>query len=351
MNKVSAACFIIGLLMINFGLCGMGYATNTTDQAQSRLDMFKQAVDRTVPVHIYGKVVDLDGTPIADVDVTLGWADVRSVRGEKGYSGQKHLMTDALGLWNFTIEKPMNASIQAVTKDGYEYIVSEESGRDLIQSIRTTQGTPVVSVLRKRGETTFLLQREEYQLIRVFSPNSQENSLDLLKEKGDNSKAGNYDDLRVAVEYEPTTRKWAVTYSVATNGTDGIIASNNVLFEAPLDDYQKQIVLSGPPWPRHLYMRSRTPAIYSRLDLDHSSWVASETNTGFRISYKAWINPYGNRNLEYEPELEKEWRLYDQLEDDAKTLIRGNKRPTKPDLPKLIKEATEKAAKGNVEKE
>jgi hypothetical protein len=67
---------------------------------------------------------------------------------------------------------------------------------------------------------------------------------------------------------------------------------------------------------------------------------------GFRISYKAWINPYGSRNLEYESDLAGQWRLRKQLEREAKTNLLQNKRPSKPDLPKLVKEAKEKAEKG-----
>lgn len=74
-------------------------------------------------------------------------------------------------------------------------------------------------------------------------------------------------------------------------------------------------------------------------------WGKSQPNLEFGINYKAWINPYGDRNLEYDTELRKDWRLLDKLEADSKAAIRQNKYPSKSDHLKLIKESKKKAEK------
>ena len=230
--------------------------------------------------------------------------------------------------------------MEEVKKPGYEYTTRynrESSVRNLVEQ-KTTQDAPVVTVLRKKGEATFLIYTDGYQLIRVFSPQCQTNYLDLLEKKGGKKVAGSSVDLQVVAYYGVTTGKWTVTYS-ATNGTDGLIVGPDLLYEAPSEGYQKEVVLTGPSWPQYLYLRSRSPAIYTRFDLEHSTWKASKTNEGFRISYEAWINPYGERNLEYDSDLKQEWRLVHRLEAEAKAAHGQGKRPEKPNLPKLLKEA------------
>lgn len=341
MNTFKPTVLILAVMMATLGLSGAANDTNDTVEVQARRAKFKEVFDHLQPVVIYGKVVDLAGTPVPGAEVKLSWQQATILIGKPDSGRFDFVTTGTDGRWTFTAEKPHRAFVADVRKSGYDYgSVKNASARDLVYE-PTTRDNPVVTVLRKKGETTFLLRREGYQLIRVFSPRSQTNTLDLLAEKGDKSKGASYADLQTAVNYGGTTGKWTVTYS-ATNGTDGIVIGTNLLYGAPQEGYQKEVVLNGPPWPRYLYLRSRTPAIYSRLDLEHSTWTETETNQGFRISYKAWINPYGERNLEYDPDLEKEWRLADQLGDQAKTAFRQNKRPEKPDLSKLVKEAKDK---------
>jgi len=352
MHTLKPTILVLAALMATVGICGATGGTNAAPDAKARRAKFQEMFDRLQPAHIYGKVVDQEGHPIAGADVKIDWETAALMIGKQDFGQTTWVKSDDKGLWEFKIEKPFRAFVAEVKRAGFEYTTrynQESSVRNLVEQ-RTTPDAPVVTVLRKKGETTFLIvipsgNRIGDQLIRVFSPESQTNTLDLLAEKGEKSKAVGYADLEAAVNFDAPTGAWTVTYS-ATNGTDGIIIGDNLLYEAPQDGYQKEIVLHGPPWPRYLYLRSRTPAIYSRLDLEHSTWKESETKQGFRISYKAWINPYGSRNLEYESDLAAQWQLRKQLEREAKADLLQNKRPSKPDLPKLVKEAKEKADKG-----
>ncbi len=330
------------------GFCEAGQDTNDAPDVQARRSRFKEVFDRLQPIVVHGKVIDQDANAVAGAQVKIGWESARFLAGNPDPGQVSWVTSDASGSWEFRIEKPHRAFVGDACKPGYEYVYTKDSDKNLVES-KTTKKEPAIVRLRRKGETTFLIiipsgNRIGNQLARVLSPHSQTSRVDLLAEQGAKPAAASYTDLQTAVNFDGTSGKWTVTYS-ATNGTDGIVISSDLLYEAPQQGYREAVVVNGPPWPRYLYLRSRTPAIYARLDLEHSTWKESETNQGIRIGYKAWINPYGSRNLEYESDLAGQWQLRKQLEREAKADLLQNKRPAKPDLPTLVKEAKEKAEK------
>mgnify|MGYP006292988241 CR=1 FL=1 len=344
--EIKAIVFAVAM-----GVCFQAIGENQKDETpelQEHRAKLKNVFEQLQPVRIYGRVEDTEGNPVAGAEVKLSWQQATVLVGKPDAGRFDTVKTGKDGRWEFVMTKPHRAFVNEVKKQGYQYTTrynSESSVRNLV-SRPTSQDDPIVTVLRRKGETTFLVvnpsgNRINNPLIRVLSPQSQTKTLDLLAEENDKNKSGEYADFQVAANYDETEGNWIVTYS-ATNGTDGIIVGNDLLYEAPEDGYQQEVVLNGPPWPRYLYLRSRTPAIYSRLDLEHSIWKESEKQQGFRISYKSWVNPYGSRNLEYDTDLKEEWRLRKQLEKDAKSLLKQGKRPEKPDLKALIKAEKEK---------
>ena len=341
MNICKATVFMLVVYTIAVDLSRVACATNEVTGVQPSLAKFVSMFDSLYSIVIYGKVIDQYSNVVSGAQVKIGWESAAGLIGEPDPGQDSWVTSDASGLWEFRIAKPYRAFVLDTCKPGYEYVYTQESDGNLVEN-KTTEANPVAVHLRKKEAASLLLLREGYQLIRVFSPHSQANILNLLAENGDELATGCYADLSVAVDCDGTTGKWIVTYS-ATNGTDGVVICNDILYEAPLDGYQNKVVLNGPPWPRYLYLRSRSPKIYSRLDLEHSTWKESETNEGFRISYKAWINPYGSRNLEYASELDEQWQLRKQLEQAAEADLSQNKRPTAPDLSKLLEEAKGKS--------
>jgi len=59
---------------------------------------------------------------------------------------------------------------------------------------------------------------------------------------------------------------------------------------------------------------------------------ASEKKLIFR--YDTWTNPYGSRNLEYEPDLP--FDLYEKLRKEATAALKSGKLPPEPNIPQLI---------------
>jgi len=310
---------------------------------EERRASFQKAFENLGPAHLYGIVLDQSGQGVARAEVKIGWANATGLAGKPDPGQTSWVTTEADGIWQFTVPKPWRAFVTEVRKEGYIYDRQQNPAKDLIEN-RTTPETPFVSRVRKLGETAFLL-RKDGELLRVLSPGQKTVPLDVVKDRSEERKSGStYADVWVSVEYRPDDAGWTVTCR-STNATDGIIASENLMHEAPAEGYKAEVTLPHPPWPRYLYLRTRTPPVYCRLDVEYDTWNESETVTGFKVRYVAWVNPYGSRNLEYAPELVEQWQLRKQLEREAKADLLQNKRPVKPDLPKLVKEAKEKAGK------
>ena len=78
-------------------------------------------------------------------------------------------------------------------------------------------------------------------------------------------------------------------------------------------------------WRRYLYVRSRDPAIYSRVLFEHDASIG--TNPSLRVSCKAWVNPYGERSLEADTRVtENHWRTRKELTAEAVQAIRSGQR-------------------------
>jgi len=291
-----------------------------------------------VPIDIYGRIIDQNNDVVGQAEVEISWYEPTIDLDLKVLNAV--VKTDEQGYFNYKITKGTMPLIKTIHKNGYEFLSqwndivklpAEQQGKMLAE---TSREEPVLLILRKMGETTFLL-RNEGALIQAASQEQQIGMFNLLGRR-------DYADLYVETTYDLSDKKWEVTYWT-TNETDGLIVSTNLLYEAPEEGYQKKVVWDGPPWPQYIYLQSRTPIIYSRLNMEYRSWKL-KTNETFRIDYEVWINPYGSRNLEYEPELIKHWQLRKQLEQEAKDNLPQNKRPKKPDLKALIKEFEDKKA-------
>ena len=148
---------------------------------------------------------------------------------------------------------------------------------------------------------------------------------------------------------------WPTVYR-ATNENDGIICSEKLLYVAPETGYQKETILqketvlhNPTEMEIYLYLRSRKPAIYSRILLKHEAWLEPDTGDNFRILYKAWINPFGERSLEYDQRMTQNSRVEKELTQEAKAAIEKGRLFQKPDIEQRIKAMNELTAKEKAE--
>ncbi len=352
MNTIKPIIFILSVLTTTLGLCAAANDIDETPDVQARTAKFREIFERLQAVRIYGKVTDQEGRPVANADVMLRWETAEFLIGKQKSSPQTEwLKSDENGTWTFKIDKPHRAFVAEVKKAGYALVARDSygsAGGNLVEH-QTTRDNPVVSVLRKKGEATFLLKESSLHFQVLASESGKTIGYDLVQREpirsvanpmGDD--AARVTDLQVKATFNTNDATWTAVLSPGnTNG--GIIVSEQLLYEAPDTGYQPEYTFTledrKPVKAKYVYLTSRDPAIYTRLEIKH----INANKDFFRLSGKSVTNPYGDRNLELATDLPYE--VTKQLTDEAKASFRQNKRPPKPDIPKLVKEAKDKADK------
>jgi hypothetical protein len=311
------------------------------DERRQRLNEYIESIE---PVEIYGLVLDEEGQSIPSAAIKLSWIEGENLKPNRGQT--EWVRAGKKGRWSFTATRALIIDVMEVRKEGYEFkweknpYFSELHRTELIRN--TSKDNPLLLYMRKKGDTTFLL-RSSGNLLRAKENDRGSNFLDLIQRKKQPiRKKEHYVDLDISAEFLKQESGWELRLETKRDGSSGIIASDELLFIAPLEGYKPEVVLVGPDYPRYIYLRSRQPAIVTRLDLRFQFHVASPSINQISIYYDSWTNPYGSRNLEYDQALTQEWRLEKRLKKEAKKAIKEGHLAKEPDLKKLIKEEKEK---------
>jgi hypothetical protein len=319
--------------------------------AEKQRQAARKRFDLLPSTTIYGKVVDQQGNPIPDADVFISWENATWLIGKSDAVRKDWVKTDANGQFTFVCAKPFRAYAGA-QKDGYEQVAPVYATRDLIRDQITSKENPAVILLRKRGELSFLLSRSTGARGRWFwvkATNSVTSTFDILAPIGEKPPPNVwYSDLKLDGVLDATGGCWTATLS-ATNGTDCLFLSDEILYEAPTNGYVRQvelpaIVVGVQEQRKYIYLKSRTPAIYSRIMIESKAWNDKHTGQNLRFWHDEWINPYGSRTFEYDGKPASVPTLTRILTEEAKAAIRAGKHPEYPDIPRRVKEQEEKEA-------
>ena len=327
-----------------------------TEEERERL---RQQRDAMPPRKVfYGRIVDTEGKPIPDAVVVVSW-NTLSLR--KGFSDETYsdtLKTDGNGC--FKKQCPNVARFFAdVSKDGYEAVYQLGSD-DFIKHPLHSEENPVTFVLRKRGPLTFLILSPNTgkRLDNVFESdetNSVSSPLDLLawdsSRKWKDSATTNA-DLQIDAVFDATGQCWNITYSV-TNGPGGIVLSDEMLYEAPADGYVPSVSVTcttNSGIRKYLYVKSRTPAVYSRTEFSHRMNFR-DVPLALGVACKAWVNPYGERGLEFDERIDSAFGLAESLRKEALEAFASGRYPEKKkDMGKLAEETRERVLREQEER-
>lgn len=301
-------------------------------------------------VRVEGQVVDEKGQPVEGAEVVLSWEHATLLIGKTDYARKALAHTDDSGWWRLELEKPLSAYIRIIKKEGYEYSGENNSktySRDLVYE-PLPNGVPFVSVLRKRGEPTFLLLSKsrhgaEEPLFQVDDGKDACAPVDILAWMGKVGGSAQYVDLMASASFNDDTRNWHLTFSVSNN-VDGLFVCDRLLYEAPATGYVQNasMPLAAREGKAYLYLRSRDPTIFSRISLTYWHAVAPKTGRGrIRVSYDVCVNPYGERNLEYDERADSLFGLADRLTAEAKSALSSGRHAEKPDMDKRLSERRE----------
>lgn len=328
-------------------------------------------------VEFYGKVLDQNINPIEGVEVSM---HVRrfSPNPMTYFMGIDNInvKTDKQGNFNLRGRRGLSLSVEGLNKPGYEYdlhratvAMSYHAEYEYGQKPKASNPqTPALFYMRKKGQSTFIFHGGG-GFVFEKEDSGVEQAFDVIRHddyKGDRLRsivhAGDpdpfYPDLRAKATWDPKTGAWNVELSGGKPG-DGLVVLDQKLYEAPAEGYRASfafqittttpeklplVTIAGDPPHKmqleyksnaymYIYLRSREPAIYTRLIFDYPRTVRQDyLNIGGPVD----TNPYGERNLEPAVSLPVDIEL--KLEEEIRSTFRNYGRPQKPDLPQLVRQ-------------
>ncbi len=351
-------------LLLVTGLLGLWFAT-------ARVNPFKILLFNR-QIRFVGRVVDQFEQPVPGARVTIQFGQAVPV-GMYQRVTEDVYTTDRKGYFSIRWRLGIGLLVTKIDKRSYEYSVDSNirvTGWDVVQPPGPTPSwnTPAVFHLRKRGETTHLKKGQVPIGFEVDKAGATF-GFDLIRNDDIppdelNHPSINGEPLCCDILYKglwnPKNHSWSVVLSTGTPG-GGLLISDQILYLAPETGYQPSLTLAptgepsrrekwghqkhGHPGPRYLYLRSRTPFVYARIDLgedfDVNDWpfvrqiVGPGETYSFGLSNGYVINPYGDRVLDQEPDLPIDTQLELEKEIRAAYRFHVNGRPSKPDITKL----------------
>lgn len=312
---------------------------------------------RDINISFYGKVVDQDTNPVRNAEISAHITHY-SPNPATLFGGINTitLTTDAQGLFIVQGIRGRDLYIKEIKKAGHQLAVESDtqinfkySGAIGEKVFTPQKKKPVVFRLRKKGETTCLSrgdfdhqfsQHDEPCYIDIIRPAFRKKSKLRVNERygGEPIVA----DLVLSAKQDQAQPGFLVTFTAPE--TSRLISTDELLHIAPSDGYASNLVVAVPnnkEVKKHIYVKAREGQAYGRLDVmmnAFSNRVSHQSRVNVRI--KSLGNPYGDRNIEDEPDVPYDLRkrLIKQAEKDLKQ----GKRPKKPDLKALIKAEKEK---------
>ncbi len=255
-----------------------------------------------MPITFYGKVVDEKGQSVERATIKFDWNDLSS----RGTSFAE-TKSDVQGLFSLVGKNGKILGVK-VFKDGYH--TSREKNQPSFEYAafwennfhEADTNNPVIFHLRKKGETEPLIYR---QTLFGFSANGAPGYLDLMEGKNRKEQSG---DIIVRLTRGPKDEKGHFDWSVTFQAVDGgfLESTDEFMFVAPESGYQQSFEVKmskdDPQWRLELkkkfYVKSRAGKLYASVEVD----IISQYNQEAAIDVKAFVNPFGSRNLEYDPE-------------------------------------------------
>lgn len=314
----------------------------------------------------YGKVVDQHGEPVANASVKVSVPTVEKL-GMPMLNREKIIITGNDGrfevsnkTYSMTHLKGCYLYVKDLTKEGYEKQLQEWGKKEITMFSFSNSNTarfcpdaanPIVYTMRKKElPEVFLVHSLQLCFGAKINSDGKPTGYDFIKCVA----IGNMNNLMLNGQplfcdflFNAALNKDGTTWTVVLSSGDpkgGIIASEQLLYEAPATGYQAKYTFiaedrNKPVKAKYIYLKSRDPAIYTRLEIE-GIVVQKEF---MYLDVHSLTNPYGDRNLEWAANLP--YKVTAQLTREAETAFRHDKRPSPPDLQKLIREVKEQAKK------
>lgn len=318
----------------------------------------RDGYDRLPPLHVKGRALDCEGVPLAGVKIQISWSTAGFLIGKpRDNSRFSWVMSDKNGEWTFDLDKPDMAGINDAKLEGYVFERGKSTLKDLVAISAQARGRNVEAVvyMRRKKEEVVLL-RSPYlggsaEILRSERGHPVHNYMDILK--GTEyiiERETFYEDVQIDAYLDTSNKCWAISFH-APKAEDGILLMDEALYEAPLDGYKRVCLLTIPIQEAnncketYLYLRSRKPAVYSRIFVEIEVMDRKDELGGQQLTMrkKSMTNPFGERNLEYGERLKEYTFAWDEMVHEAKKAIQSGTLPKKPENLEAYLEEREKA--------
>lgn len=352
-GKVLLVCSTLAILAFSCRAC----AGDRVSDLINNLTIGAMVKKLDTSIHFYGRVVDQNGDPVEGARVAVGIRRF-SLFGPF-FMGSKNLraFTDREGHFDVWELRGSQLFIGEISREGYEFIRNENRNNDFTFKglpgepvFIPDKNDPVIFRLRKKQEDRTFLIEEPRGGVQVHAEDSGVlKGKDLIEGKGFRVPEGEPEshfsencDLWYRAIFDEETGDWRVFLKSAGLG-GGIFASDHSLYVAPdggyLEEYSFVPVGREIPVDKFLYIRSRTPAIFTRLEI----YSVVVTDGFVRIRWKSATNPYGERvldSVDMESLSSKQWlKLKTRLKSEAQAALREGRLPERPKIMALIEAA------------
>ena len=346
-----------------------------SDKMKERLEQLKK---QEGSIEFYGKVIDQMGNPVADAKVTLSIGQVSIMPRSPLFL---NINTDNTGLFSVTSRDKItatNLSVKQIEKKGY--VESRNKWPNIYISFRKDDpqqhkpdpNNPIIFHMRKRGENpTYLMTNRDFNFDMSSGEKLVRSFIDLRNDWKEKHEDGNYDkdflskhyDIKVSATFDKEKSDWTVIFT-ASGKDSGFVLDDKFLSEAPEGGYMKEFTIIQHVATekereeyenseddskmdkfqkltefkfkgKYLYIKSRNPAIYTRMELTEARADDSED---IRIDANTATNPYGERNLE---EMDMPYGMGKYFYPQTIEAFLEGKRPIKPEVKKLWEEYKE----------
>jgi len=276
-----------------------------------RIQKIKRFQDlKTGEFNYFGKVIDQHGEPVIGAKITGSYSYYPLIPNGDFTSSSKGFerISDANGLFSILDKKGISIRIGLIEKEGYEFEKSrlymfDRGGIKMLKEIGNPD-KPVIFKAWKKTEAEHLVYSEGFY---GFYKSGQPYTIDLYKEK--KTEGVTIGDLAITFKRDPSGSRirpssWAVSVKVLGGGlvenqdvfmneapNEGYVPSWNISFKKGTLNYQPEI-------EKHFYLKSRGGNAYSKVKMRFLPYYKDGVDV---IEIKAWLNPNGSQNLQYDP--------------------------------------------------
>jgi TolA-binding protein len=243
--------------------------------------------------------------------------------------------------------------IKEIEKDGFEYLRCQNpvdsfdyAGAEGVAFLPDLDNPVIFRMRKKLQNRTFLFWNRDWGLGINRDGSGEDRAYDFVEQKRTRPADrlpkktwSEHCDLRYRATYDETLGEWEVVFTTCGAGS-GILADDEKLYEAPEGEYRGEWSFMARdmdlPKDHFLYVKSRTPSIYSRVEITD----IRVTREHVRIYGSSTTNPYGDRVLDSVDmdSLTSHQRvvLKARLEAEARAMLAGGRLPPRPKIIALM---------------